>query len=186
MDQPSSVSHPAAGHSPADSQKKRRHLWIWVIILLLFGLLFWWVWRQHSASAAAPAGRGGRGATTAGGACHRRHGNEGQHRRLSRRHRHGHARLHRLHHCAGHRRDHGSALSRRADGAQGRSADRHRCPALRGAACPGAGRAGPRPEPAGRSADGPEALSGCLGQERHSAPDARRPGKDGARRIRER
>ncbi len=65
MDQPSSVSHPAAGHSPADSQKKRRHLWIWVIILLLFRLLFWWVWRQHSASAAAPAGRGGRGATTA-------------------------------------------------------------------------------------------------------------------------
>jgi multidrug efflux system membrane fusion protein len=65
MDQPSSVSHSAAGHSPADSAKKRRHLWIWVIILLLFGLLFWWVWRQHSASAAAPAARGGRGATAA-------------------------------------------------------------------------------------------------------------------------
>jgi multidrug efflux system membrane fusion protein len=58
MDQPLSVSHPAAGHSPADSAKKRRHLWIWVIILLFFGLLFWWVWRQHSASATAPAGRG--------------------------------------------------------------------------------------------------------------------------------
>jgi multidrug efflux system membrane fusion protein len=36
-----------------------------VIVLLLFGLLFWWVWRQHSASAAAPAARGSRGATTA-------------------------------------------------------------------------------------------------------------------------
>jgi multidrug efflux system membrane fusion protein len=58
MDQPLAVSHPAPGHSPANSAKKRRHLWIWVIILLFFGLLFWWVWRQHSASATAPAGRG--------------------------------------------------------------------------------------------------------------------------------
>jgi multidrug efflux system membrane fusion protein len=62
MDQPLSVSHSAPGHSPADSAKKRRHLWIWVIILLLFGMLFWWVWRQHSASTAAPAAPGGRGA----------------------------------------------------------------------------------------------------------------------------
>ncbi len=40
MDQPLSVSHSAPGHPPADSTKKRRHLWIWVIILVLFALLF--------------------------------------------------------------------------------------------------------------------------------------------------
>ena len=45
-----------------DSAKKRRHRWIWVIILLLFGLLFWWVYRQHGVSASAPTGRGARGA----------------------------------------------------------------------------------------------------------------------------
>ena len=51
---------------PANSAKKRRHLWIWVIILLAFGLLFFWVYQQHSASASAPATRGGnrRGAMT--------------------------------------------------------------------------------------------------------------------------
>ena len=43
---------------PADSAKKRRHRWIWVIILLLFGLLFFWVYRQHSVSASAPTGGG--------------------------------------------------------------------------------------------------------------------------------
>jgi multidrug efflux system membrane fusion protein len=59
MDQPLSDSHSAPGHLPSDSAKKRRHLWIWAIILILFALLFWWVWRQHSASTAAPAGRGG-------------------------------------------------------------------------------------------------------------------------------
>jgi multidrug efflux system membrane fusion protein len=64
MDQPLSVSQSAPEHSPADSAKKRRHFWIWAIILVLFALLFWWVWRQHSASAATPAGRGGSGAMT--------------------------------------------------------------------------------------------------------------------------
>ena len=64
MDQPLSVSHSAPGHPPADSAKKRRHLWIWAIILLLFALLFLWVCRQHSASASAPAGRGAAAAMT--------------------------------------------------------------------------------------------------------------------------
>ncbi|MGA3131348.1 MAG: efflux RND transporter periplasmic adaptor subunit [Terracidiphilus sp.] len=66
MDRPLSVSNSASGFEPAGSAKKRRHRWIWVIILLLFGLLFFWVYRQHSASASAPAGRGGnrRGAMT--------------------------------------------------------------------------------------------------------------------------
>jgi membrane fusion protein, multidrug efflux system len=68
MDQPLSVSnsdpHSDLGQSPADSTKKRRHLWIWVIILLLFALLFWWVWKQHSAAAAPPGG--GRGAAAGG------------------------------------------------------------------------------------------------------------------------
>ena len=49
-----------------------------------------------------------------------------------------------------------------------------------GATRSGAGRAGARPESAFRSADGPEALSGRVGQECHSPADARRPGKAGA------
>ncbi len=58
MDQPLSVSHPAPGQSPNDSEKKHRHLWIWAVIIVLFGLLFFWVWRQHSVSASSPAGAG--------------------------------------------------------------------------------------------------------------------------------
>jgi len=70
MDEPLSVSnsdlHSEPGQSPADSTKKRRHLWIWVTVLLLFALLFWWVWKQHSASPTAGGGRGaGAGGTVA-------------------------------------------------------------------------------------------------------------------------
>ncbi|MGD0479117.1 MAG: efflux RND transporter periplasmic adaptor subunit [Terracidiphilus sp.] len=61
MDQPLSVSHSASGLPPANSAKKRRHRWIWVIVLLLFGLLFFWVYKQHSASTAVPAGGNRRG-----------------------------------------------------------------------------------------------------------------------------
>jgi membrane fusion protein, multidrug efflux system len=61
MDQPVSDSRSAFGPEPTDSAKKRRHLWIWVIVLVLFGLLFFWVYKQHSTSAAAPGG-GRRGA----------------------------------------------------------------------------------------------------------------------------
>lgn len=63
MDQPLSVSHSASGLEPANSAKKRRHRWIWVIVLLLFALLFFWVYKQHSTSATA-AGGGRRGAMT--------------------------------------------------------------------------------------------------------------------------
>jgi membrane fusion protein, multidrug efflux system len=63
MDQPVSVSHSASGLEPANSAKKRRHRWIWVIVLILFGLLFFWVYKQHSTSAAATGG-GRRGAMT--------------------------------------------------------------------------------------------------------------------------
>src|SRR5208282_6052865 len=66
MDQPLSVSHSASGPEPANSAKKRRHRWIWVIILVLFGLLFFWVYRQHSASTAAPAGGSNRRGGMAG------------------------------------------------------------------------------------------------------------------------
>jgi multidrug efflux system membrane fusion protein len=62
MDQPVSVSHSASGQLPANSAKKRRHRWIWAIILLLFGLLFFWVYKQHSASTTASAGGNRRGA----------------------------------------------------------------------------------------------------------------------------
>jgi multidrug efflux system membrane fusion protein len=61
MDQPSFVSHSA--DQPSRSAKKRRHWWIWAIILLLFGLLFYWVIRQHSDSQQATSGRGRRGIT---------------------------------------------------------------------------------------------------------------------------
>jgi membrane fusion protein, multidrug efflux system len=64
MDQPLSVSRSDPGQSPADSTKKRRHLWIWVIVLVVFALLFVWVWRQHSAS--TTAGGGGRSAAMGG------------------------------------------------------------------------------------------------------------------------
>ena len=65
MDQPLSVSHSAPGQPPSDSPKKRRHRWIWVVVLLLFGLLFFWVYRQHNAGASAgggPHGNNRRGA----------------------------------------------------------------------------------------------------------------------------
>jgi multidrug efflux system membrane fusion protein len=57
MDQPSFVSHPA--DSSEKSAKRRRHWWIWAIILL-FGLLFYWVIRQHTQSQQAVSGRGRR------------------------------------------------------------------------------------------------------------------------------
>ncbi len=66
MDQRLPVSHSAPEQPPADSAKKRRHRWIWVIILLLFGLLFVWVYKQHSVSASAPAGGGRRGGMAGG------------------------------------------------------------------------------------------------------------------------
>ncbi|MGD0347781.1 MAG: efflux RND transporter periplasmic adaptor subunit [Terracidiphilus sp.] len=66
MDEPLSVSHSASGLEPANSAQKRRHRWIWVIILLLFGLLFFWVYKQHSASTAAPAGGSNRRGAMAG------------------------------------------------------------------------------------------------------------------------
>jgi multidrug efflux system membrane fusion protein len=54
MDQPSIDSHSA--------HPKKRHWWIWAIILLLFGLLFYWVIRQHEQSQQATGGGGhGRG-----------------------------------------------------------------------------------------------------------------------------
>jgi multidrug efflux system membrane fusion protein len=62
MDQPSFVSNSADPHYR--SAKKRRHWWIWAIILLLFGLLFYWVIRQHNENQQATTGRGRRGAIT--------------------------------------------------------------------------------------------------------------------------
>ncbi len=58
MDQSSFVSRPA--DSQHKSAQKSRHWWIWAIILLLFGLLFYWVIRQHNQSQQALTGRGGR------------------------------------------------------------------------------------------------------------------------------
>lgn len=66
MDQRSSVSRSASDLEPEDSPQKRRHLWIWAVVLLAFGLLFFWVYRQHSASAAAGAPGGGRRGAMAG------------------------------------------------------------------------------------------------------------------------
>jgi multidrug efflux system membrane fusion protein len=74
MDQAPTVSRHESGISFAEPEKKRRHLWIWVVVLALFGLLFYWVWHQKAASqdqAASGAGQGGgrrnAGAQGAGG-----------------------------------------------------------------------------------------------------------------------
>ena len=63
MDQAPSVSPHDAGNSPIEPNKKRRHRWIWAVVLLAFGLLFYWVLHQHSASQdqQAAAARGGHG-----------------------------------------------------------------------------------------------------------------------------
>ncbi len=66
MDEPLSVSHSASGQSPADPARKPRRLWIWVIVLILFGLLFVWVYRQHSAGASGPGGANNRRGGMAG------------------------------------------------------------------------------------------------------------------------
>jgi multidrug efflux system membrane fusion protein len=56
MDESSRVLHSTGtGIEPA---KRRRHWWVWAIILLLFGLLFYWVIRQHNQSQQAVTGRG--------------------------------------------------------------------------------------------------------------------------------
>jgi membrane fusion protein, multidrug efflux system len=64
MDQRLSVSHSDSDLRLPDNAPKRRHLWIWVIVLLAFGLLFFWVYKQHGVSASTPGaggpGRGGR------------------------------------------------------------------------------------------------------------------------------
>ncbi len=57
----SSTMHP--GQDSGAEPSHRRHLWIWVVILLLFGLLFYWVIRQHGKAQAATTG-GGRHAIT--------------------------------------------------------------------------------------------------------------------------
>ncbi len=60
MDQAQSVSPSTPpANSPSEPEKKRRHRWIWVIVLALFGLLFYWVYSQHSASQKSGAGGGG-------------------------------------------------------------------------------------------------------------------------------
>jgi multidrug efflux system membrane fusion protein len=65
MDESSRVLHSAGtGSEPV---KRRRHWWVWAIILLLFGLLFYWVIRQHNQSQQAVQGRGrGRNAQNTG------------------------------------------------------------------------------------------------------------------------
>ena len=68
MDQRLSVSHSDPDLKLPDQAPKRRHRWIWVIILLAFGLLFFWVYKQHGASAAAAgAGPGAGGGAARGG-----------------------------------------------------------------------------------------------------------------------
>lgn len=64
MDQAPSISHAGSRHIPSEPEKKRRHLWVWVVVLAAFGLLFYWVLHQHSqgqkqAGAAAAGGRRG-------------------------------------------------------------------------------------------------------------------------------
>ena len=67
MDQGPPVSHASPSmqprHEATAESPRRRHLWVWVVILLLFGLLFYWVIRQHGKAQAATTG-GGRRAMT--------------------------------------------------------------------------------------------------------------------------
>ncbi len=67
MDQGPPVSHASPTMHPRQDSgaepPRRRHLWVWVVILLLFGLLFYWVIRQHGKAQAATTG-GGRHAMT--------------------------------------------------------------------------------------------------------------------------
>jgi multidrug efflux system membrane fusion protein len=67
MDQGPPVSHASPTMHPRQfsgaEPRRRRHLWVWVVILLLFGLLFYWVIRQHGKAQAATTG-GGRRAMT--------------------------------------------------------------------------------------------------------------------------
>lgn len=67
MDQePSALQNPMSfQHGPAGNPRPaaRRHLWVWLVILMLFGLLFYWVIRQHGQAQAATKG-GGRRAMT--------------------------------------------------------------------------------------------------------------------------
>src|SRR5581483_5254185 len=58
MDEPSFLSRPADASHP--SARRRRHWWIWATILLLFGLLFYWVIRQHNENQQAISPRGRR------------------------------------------------------------------------------------------------------------------------------
>jgi multidrug efflux system membrane fusion protein len=62
MDQGPPVSHASPTMHPGpDSRAEpshRRHLWVWVVIFLLFGLLFYWVIRQHGKAQAATTGGG--------------------------------------------------------------------------------------------------------------------------------
>src|ERR1700739_4474586 len=62
MDQGPPVSHASQTMPPRQDPNaqapRRRHLWVWVVILLLFGLLFYWVIRQHGKAQAATTGGG--------------------------------------------------------------------------------------------------------------------------------
>ena len=175
MDHASSVSHLGQDDMPNDPPKKRRR-WIWAVILLAFGLLFFWVLHQHATSqdrAGGQAGAGGGGGRGGG----RRGGLPGEQIPVTI--------ATATEGSLGVYQDAIGTVTplntdsitsqatgviaavhytRRAVCPQGRPARRYRSPSLSGTACPGAGRAGTRPESAGRSADGPEALSGSLGQ----------------------
>lgn len=61
MDQAPSVSPSAAENPSPQTEKKRRHRWIWAVVLVLFGGLFYWVLHQHAKSQAAAGGRHGHG-----------------------------------------------------------------------------------------------------------------------------
>jgi membrane fusion protein, multidrug efflux system len=57
---PPALPPPAPARDTALPELKPKHrTWVWIAVLLVFGLVFWWVLRQHSETSTAPTGRGG-------------------------------------------------------------------------------------------------------------------------------
>ena len=151
---------------------------VWVIILALFGLLFWWVMHRRQAPAAAGGGgrRGALGGTVTLNVRTAKKGSIGVY----------------LDAIGTVTPVYTTTLISQVTGVitqvsyregqlvQPRPApDPDRSPAVRGQRARRPGGTGPGHQPAGPGRNGPQALPGCLGAQRHTETDPGRPGKAG-------